>query len=100
VVHTVGPVWNGGSRGEPQLLASCYRRSVEVAAALGCRSIAFPAISTGVYGYPVELAAPIALAQSHAAALESRSVTLVRHVLFSAGDQAVFVQAATALGLQ
>jgi O-acetyl-ADP-ribose deacetylase len=99
VVHTVGPVWSGGSRGEPQLLASCYQRSVEVAAALGCRSIAFPAISTGIFGYPVELAAPIALAQSHAAALESESLTLVRHVLFSAGDHAVFVQAATALGL-
>jgi O-acetyl-ADP-ribose deacetylase len=99
VVHTVGPVWNGGSRDEPQLLASCYRRSVEVAAALGCRSIAFPAISTGIYGYPVSLAAPIALAQSHAAALAAGSLTLVRHVLFSPTDHAVFVEAARNLGL-
>src|SRR5437763_10440660 len=68
VIHTVGPVWQGGGRGEPEQLASCNRRSVEVAAQLGCTSIAFPAISTGIYGYPVELAAPIALQQASAAA--------------------------------
>jgi O-acetyl-ADP-ribose deacetylase (regulator of RNase III) len=62
VIHTVGPVWHGGGRGEPQLLASCYRRSLEVAAAAGAASIAFPCISTGVYGYPFEPAARIALA--------------------------------------
>jgi len=61
VIHTVGPVWQGGTRGEPELLASCYRRSLEVAAAQGARTIAFPGISTGVYGYPVEPAARIAL---------------------------------------
>jgi O-acetyl-ADP-ribose deacetylase (regulator of RNase III) len=57
VVHTVGPVWHGGGRGEPALLASCYRRSLEVAHGLNARTVAFPAISTGVYGYPIEEAA-------------------------------------------
>jgi O-acetyl-ADP-ribose deacetylase (regulator of RNase III) len=61
VIHAVGPVWQGGLQGEPALLASAYRRALEVAAELGCRTIAFPALSTGIYGYPPELAAPIAV---------------------------------------
>jgi len=61
VIHTVGPVWQGGGAGEDELLASCHRRSLAVAAELGCRTIAFPAISTGVYRFPVERAAGIAL---------------------------------------
>lgn len=62
VIHTVGPVWHGGARGEAELLASCYRRSLAVADELGARSLAFPAISTGVYGYPRAEAADIAVA--------------------------------------
>src|SRR3954463_11876347 len=67
VIHTVGPVWRGGEGGEPQLLASCYRRSIELASQLGCTSVAFPAISTGSFGYPIDRAALIALEQSHSA---------------------------------
>jgi O-acetyl-ADP-ribose deacetylase (regulator of RNase III) len=61
VIHTVGPVWQGGAAGEAELLASAHRRSLEVARDLGARTVAFPAISCGVYGYPPELAAPVAV---------------------------------------
>lgn len=65
VIHAVGPVWSGGDAGEPELLASAYRRALEVAGELGCRTLALPALSTGVYGYPPELAAPIAVGAAH-----------------------------------
>lgn len=61
VIHTVGPVWQGGDHDEPQLLASCYRHCLEVAASLGASSVAFPAISTGVFGFPADRAAQIAV---------------------------------------
>jgi len=91
VVHTVGPVWRGGGESEPELLASCHRRSLEVAAALGCRTVAFPAISTGVYGYPVELAARVAIAAVREAF--APPVELVRFVLFSEGHLDAFRRA-------
>jgi len=76
VVHTVGPVWHGGDRNEPELLASCYRRSLEVARDAGARSIAFPAISTGIFGYPPAAAADIAVAtvRQHAGEIAVRLV--------------------------
>jgi O-acetyl-ADP-ribose deacetylase len=76
IVHTVGPVWQGGNAGEADLLASCYRRSLEVARGAGVRTIAFPAISTGIYGYPSRPAAEIAVAtvREHAGDID---VTLV-----------------------
>ena len=91
VIHTVGPVWRGGDDDEAELLASCHRRALELAAELGCSSLAFPAISTGVYGYPVELAAPVAVA---AVREEQRPpIELVRFVLFSHGHLEAFEHA-------
>ena len=79
VVHAVGPVWRGGGEGEDELLASCHRRSLEVAADLGCRTLAFPAISTGVYRFPVDRAARIAL-RTTAAELARRPEDPARHL--------------------
>jgi O-acetyl-ADP-ribose deacetylase (regulator of RNase III) len=83
VIHTVGPVWRGGGDGEAELLASAHRRSLEVAEGLGARSIAFPAISTGVYGYPRALAAPVAVGAVREELERRPSIELVRFVLFS-----------------
>jgi len=90
VIHTVGPVWRGGTHGEPALLASCYRRSIEVAAVAGVRTMAFPAVSTGVYGYPLEAAAAIAVATARAAAAQYPVIEEVVFCCFSADDLAVY----------
>ena len=87
VIHTVGPVWRGGSSGEAELLACCYRRSLEVADELGARSVAFPAISTGVYGYPAEEAATIAVDTIRST---PTSVELVRLVAFDERTRALY----------
>lgn len=90
VIHTVGPVWHGGAAGEPELLASCYRRSLALAAAHGCASLAFPGISTGVYGYPVAEAARIAVATVRAFPADGGSLREVVFCCFSAGDLALY----------
>jgi O-acetyl-ADP-ribose deacetylase (regulator of RNase III) len=88
IIHTVGPVWAGGRRGEPEILASCYERALAVADELGARSVAFPAISTGVYGYPPELAAEVAVSTVASAAT---TVELVRLVAFDARTHRLYV---------
>jgi O-acetyl-ADP-ribose deacetylase (regulator of RNase III) len=90
VIHAVGPVWRGGDSGEPEALASCHRVSLALASELGCRTVAFPAISTGVYGYPLDLAARVALATT-ADELERRpEIEEVRFVLFDDRALAAF----------
>ena len=90
VIHTVGPVWSGGGNGEPELLASCYARSLALALEHGVRSIAFPAISCGVYGYPMELAAVIAVRGCRAFLQEHGESGPVTFALFSAAALAVY----------
>jgi O-acetyl-ADP-ribose deacetylase (regulator of RNase III) len=90
VIHTVGPVWHGGTHGEPELLASCYRRCVEVAAQNGIHTLAFPGISTGVYAYPVELAAPLAVATVRKALHNYPDTEEVIFCCHSASDLALY----------
>jgi O-acetyl-ADP-ribose deacetylase (regulator of RNase III) len=82
VIHTVGPVWRGGEHGEPELLASCYRSALALASAHALHSIAFPAISCGVYGYPLEAAAAVAIAEVRAFSLAASTVEQVTLVAF------------------
>jgi O-acetyl-ADP-ribose deacetylase (regulator of RNase III) len=90
VIHTVGPVWCGGTRGEPQILASAYRASLGLAEKMGLQSLAFPSISTGAYGYPVRAAARVALGTVAAYLRAGSDLHEVRFVLFSAADLSVY----------
>ena len=82
VIHAVGPIYRGGTHGEPELLASCYRRAIELAAEHGCRRVAFPAISAGIYGYPLEQAAAVALRATREAMERHPEVEEARFWLF------------------
>ena len=97
VFHAVGPVWAGGQRGEPDFLASAYHRCLELAVENACRSIAFPAISTGVYGYPTDLAAETSLVTVRNFLITHRKPELVRFVLFSGGAFGAYTRTLEAL---
>jgi O-acetyl-ADP-ribose deacetylase (regulator of RNase III) len=90
VIHAVGPVWEGGGRGEDEALTSCYRTSLRIAAEQGLRSIAFPAISTGVYRFPMERATRVAVAEVRAALSGATSLERAVFCCFSEGDRAVY----------
>jgi len=90
VIHAVGPIWDDGRFGEPELLASCYRRSLEVAEQHRIKSVAFPSISTGIYGYPIELASKVAVMTARSAREFAPGVTEVTFCCFSASDLAQY----------
>jgi O-acetyl-ADP-ribose deacetylase (regulator of RNase III) len=90
VIHTVGPVWSGGGRGEAETLAACHRNAIALAGELGSRSVAFPAISTGIYGYPIGEAATVAVASTREALAAHPSIELVRFVLFNDETERAF----------
>jgi O-acetyl-ADP-ribose deacetylase (regulator of RNase III) len=100
VIHTVGPVWHGGHRGEDELLANCYRTSLALAEQHGLTSVAFPAISTGVYGFPIDRAARIALREMRDFLRGAGSVERLLATCFSQNDLEVYRAAATELGIQ
>lgn len=97
VFHAVGPIWRGGVAGEAELLASAYRRCLELAVEHSCRSIAFPAISTGVYGYPMDLAAENSLTTVREFLLKQQQPELVRFILFDPGSFGAFARALEAM---
>ena len=90
VIHTVGPIWSGGIRGELELLRNCYCNSLRIAADSGLRSVAFPSISTGVFGYPVQSAAFVAVDASLAFARSETTINRIIFCCFSASDKAVY----------
>ncbi len=92
VIHAVGPVWHGGQHGEPELLASCYRRSLEIAAANEIASLAFPSISTGIYGYPIEIAAEVAFTTVRDTLAKESPIREVIFCCYSPSDLAVYQQ--------
>jgi O-acetyl-ADP-ribose deacetylase (regulator of RNase III) len=98
IIHAVGPVWHGGRGDEAALLAACYRLAIELAAAHGCERVAFPAISTGIYGYPLEKAAAVALEATRAALSVNRGVREARFWLFDRGAHEVFSEQLRILG--
>jgi O-acetyl-ADP-ribose deacetylase (regulator of RNase III) len=95
IIHAVGPVWRGGGEGEAELLARCHHRAIELAAEHGCERVAFPAISTGAYGYPLEQAAQVALAATRTALEAHPEVIEARFWLY---DQTAYDVFARALG--
>ncbi|RYD96702.1 MAG: O-acetyl-ADP-ribose deacetylase [Sphingobacteriales bacterium] len=98
VIHTVGPVWNGGGKGEPEMLAACYRNSLQLAADNGCTSIAFPNISTGVYRFPKDKAAKIAMAAVRAFGKEHPQPAQVIFVCFDAESRQLLADVLAAQG--
>lgn len=97
VLHTPGPVWHGGKRGEPELLAGCYRSCLELASQYGCKTVDFPSISTGVYGYPLNQAAPVALSAIRAYLDQHPEIQRVRMVCFDGQTKAAYETALAAL---
>lgn len=100
VIHTVGPVWRDGQHGEPELLASCYRRSTELAAERGCARVAYPAISTGAYGYPLAAAASVALRTVRDALDANPLLREARFWLYDTAAYELFEQELLALGVE
>ncbi len=100
VIHTVGPVWRGGSHGEPELLTACYRNCFRLAKELGLQTLAFPAISTGVYGFPKEEAAAIAVAQTRLALTAATTVRRVIFLCFNEETWQAYELALTTAGLE
>jgi O-acetyl-ADP-ribose deacetylase len=99
IIHTVGPVWRGGLEGEPDLLASCYRRSLQVAAINGVRSLAFPSISTGIFGYPIELAAALAVETVRSSLSEFAVIQELTFCCFSEADLLIYKNALNVSGV-
>lgn len=97
IIHTVGPYWRGGEQGEPELLASCYRRSIQIASQQGVTSIAFPSISTGIYAYPIELAATVAVKEVKTALQDVGTIEEVVFCCYSNADLSIYEKTLKAL---